>query len=63
MEALIPMAKMMTLVHGVKIRRGENIPRTAKGWKLVTPGGLGLKASCETQFTHRGKRFGVFRIL
>lgn len=57
------MMKMMTLIKGVKIKRGEKIPRTAKGWKLVTPGKLGFKGSCETQFEHRGNRFVVFRIL
>jgi hypothetical protein len=56
------MAKMMTVVKGVKVRRGEKIPKAAKGWKLITPGRLGFKASCETQFEHRGGRFAVFRI-
>jgi hypothetical protein len=56
------MAKLMTVVKGVRIPRGKKLPTAAKGWKVITPGKFGFKASCESQFEHRGDRFVVLRL-
>jgi hypothetical protein len=52
----------MKLKNGTKVRRGKRIPKTVRGWKVITPGGRGFKASCESRFEYRGGKFVVLRV-
>lgn len=52
-----------TTVAGFKVRRGKNIVKTAKGWRLVTPGERFIKAALIKMFWHRNERFAIFRVL
>jgi hypothetical protein len=56
-------SKRKTTVAGVRVPRGENIPRTAKGWRIETPGKKYLKASLVKVFKVAGSRCAIFRIL
>jgi hypothetical protein len=58
------MARRKTVVAGVKVPRGENMPSTAKGWRIETPGKkMYLKAALVTKFKAGTERFAIFRIL
>lgn len=57
------MAHRKTTVAGVKVPRGENMPSTAKGWRIETPGKKYLKAALVKKFKAGGERFGIFRIV
>lgn len=52
-----------TTVAGIRVPRGENLPSSAKGWRIETPGKKYFKAVLVKKFKAGSERFAIFRVL